>query len=144
MPGPKRLGCFGDGDELVKRSLKFPEPGENGPDFQIKKLNVQSQNWFDNRRVSETVLHHTLKTSFPQYEALPGAQQTSHVGFTSEEAPQDNKAHFQNNTQIQTDTQTEVAPAEVSDPEELISRKMVYHPLKTDYPYVANADGSHI
>lgn len=25
--------------------------------------------WFDNRKISASILHHTLKTSFPQYEA---------------------------------------------------------------------------
>jgi hypothetical protein len=30
---------------------------------------LQASNWFDNRKVSEKVLHHTLKTSLPQYEA---------------------------------------------------------------------------
>ena len=30
---------------------------------------LQANNWFDNRKVSEKVLHHTLKTSLPQYQA---------------------------------------------------------------------------
>ena len=29
----------------------------------------QPGSWFDNRKVSEKVLHHTLRTSLPQYEA---------------------------------------------------------------------------
>jgi hypothetical protein len=39
----------------------------------------QSVNWFDNRKVPEKVLHHTLRTSLPQYEALPDNVQTSTV-----------------------------------------------------------------
>jgi len=38
------------------------------------EINLDShhyQSWFDNRQISEKVLYHTLKTSFPQYERIP-------------------------------------------------------------------------
>jgi hypothetical protein len=54
----KRENGFGDPDVLLKRSLKTADFSQTG-------------NWFDNRRISAGVLHHTLKTSMPQYEATP-------------------------------------------------------------------------
>jgi hypothetical protein len=54
--GNKQGNGFVDPNELLKRSLKTE-------DLEL------TYNWFDNRRISKHVLHHTLKTSFPQYEA---------------------------------------------------------------------------
>ena len=101
----KRLSKFGDLEELVRKSLKneklnepqlrifknqntvfhelkinmalqpaaFPvevnEPKGNQPAF-------QPNSWFDNRKVPEKVLHHTIKTSFPQYEEALSRQTT--------------------------------------------------------------------
>jgi hypothetical protein len=92
LGGQKRLSKFGDLEELVKRSIKRAESrslalsiltkkpilfhtlnqtANNSPDSNTGIENSQPQyhNWFDNRAVSEKVLHHTLKTSLPQYEA---------------------------------------------------------------------------
>jgi hypothetical protein len=87
----KRLSKFGDLEELVNRSLKsrkLNEPSlalfkERRSVFHELKMGLspladdieknlpvfQPGSWFDNRKVSEKVLHHTLRTSLPQYEA---------------------------------------------------------------------------
>jgi hypothetical protein len=87
----KRLSKFGDLEELVNRSLKsrkLNEPSlalfkERTSVFHELKMGLspladgleknlpvfQPGSWFDNRKVSEKVLHHTLRTSLPQYEA---------------------------------------------------------------------------
>lgn len=91
----KSLSKFGDLEALVKKSLRNPEPAGLRRYFAAKKIVMNHliqqgwpsqsagqtekpaanpapagyQAWFDNRMVSGAVLHHTLKTSFPQYEA---------------------------------------------------------------------------
>jgi hypothetical protein len=83
----KSLYKFGDPEVLVKRSLQNTETvgfrryfgGKQAIVNHVIKLDMSSQPnippqyhaWFDNHKMSESVLHHTLKTSFPQYEAAP-------------------------------------------------------------------------
>jgi hypothetical protein len=73
IPRHKSLKKFGDLEVLIKRSIQRQEKAR--PVFrhylsqETAANSTQSESWFDNRRVSEQVLHHTLKTSFPQYEA---------------------------------------------------------------------------
>lgn len=56
-----------------KRAVsRMQNPGlEPSQVHMLKKYIPSSEaaSWFDNRKVSETVLHHTLRTSLPQYEA---------------------------------------------------------------------------
>ena len=45
------------------------KPPQKNPGLGVHLLaNYTANKWFDNRRVPEKVLHHTLKTSLPQYE----------------------------------------------------------------------------
>jgi hypothetical protein len=93
---PKSLKKFGDLDGLLRRSLTNNQlvgfrrcyGFEKTVNHRIK-LDVPSalqsvlekskqspplpgyNSWFDNRKLSESVMYHTLKTSFPQYEADP-------------------------------------------------------------------------
>jgi|WetSurMetagenome_2_1015567.scaffolds.fasta_scaffold339599_1 hypothetical protein len=98
----KSLDKFGNAEILIKRSLndlknvgfrhysgteqsvvnhmmKASLPSQPLKDPGISAFNQaipQYYSWFDNRKVSEPVLHHTLKTSFLQYEAVSGSLQT--------------------------------------------------------------------
>jgi hypothetical protein len=84
----KSLSKFGDLEALVRKSLQTPEPAgfrryiatrrevvnrliQPDTPSQPPRAPAQYNPWFDNRKVSGPVLHHTLKTSFPQYEARP-------------------------------------------------------------------------
>jgi hypothetical protein len=99
----KSLNKFGDAEVLIKRSLLnsrtesfsryfsgehavvnhmlktdlFLQPQENLRTSKQTLTNPQCCSWFDNRKVSGTVLHHTLKTSFLQYEEVPGVLQNN-------------------------------------------------------------------
>ncbi len=79
----RSLAKFGDLELLIKRSIQNTEPvgfrrhlstEHIAIQHHIKRPAVMPQNnsWFDNRRISARTLHHTLKTSFPQYEAEQG------------------------------------------------------------------------
>lgn len=93
----KSLSKFGNLELLAQRSLYEGKPVDSRRDLgteptlvnhfiklsltsQPKKIKGQSKqssaqplnnSWFDNRQVSRIVLYHTLKTSFPQYQAAP-------------------------------------------------------------------------
>jgi hypothetical protein len=58
------------GNKWAVGGMESPEL-ETGRVHVLKKYVPSSEaaSWFDNRKVSETVLHHTLRTSLPQYEA---------------------------------------------------------------------------
>jgi hypothetical protein len=90
IPGRKRLSKFKNLEELVKKSLVNSKGGKVATWTPLQKsmvyheLKGQSEEtqaadhpqfsnstWFDNRRLSERVLHHTLNNSVPQYEAPP-------------------------------------------------------------------------
>jgi hypothetical protein len=79
----RSLDQFGDLEVLIKRSLQNTEP--LGFQRHLSKEHLatqhhtkqpalipQNNSWFDNRRICASTLHHTLKTSFPQYEAEQG------------------------------------------------------------------------
>ncbi len=55
-----------EGNHITPFNHLYKAPDGHG------KSRMPANSWFDNRKVSETVLHHTLKTSLPQYEAEPG------------------------------------------------------------------------
>ena len=103
----KSLHKFGDLEVLIKRSVQKTKPvgfraylgTEKEPVTQFYRLSLHSQplkasgklnrpltvpqynRWFDNRKVTEKVLHHTLKTSFPQYEASQGSYSKEYNHF---------------------------------------------------------------
>jgi hypothetical protein len=87
IPSQKRLSRFKNLEELVKRSLKSENSPEYGHDVPLEKIDCRANNWFDNRRVPETILHHTLKTSLPQYEASPGASRISDFSWAMADRP---------------------------------------------------------
>lgn len=87
IPAQKRLSCFKNLEELVKRSLKTENSPEYGLHVPLKNIEYRADKWFDNRRVPETILHHTLKTSLPQYEASPGASQISDFSWVTADRP---------------------------------------------------------
>jgi hypothetical protein len=113
----KSLNKFGDAEVLIKRSLLntrtesfsryfngehavvnhmlktslFLQPQESLRTSKQTLANPQGCSWFDNRKISETVLHHTLKTSFPQYEAVPGVLQKSNLKAGTEQDVQHHK-----------------------------------------------------
>jgi hypothetical protein len=70
---------FGDLEVLIRRSVpnteKFGFRRYLGTEPRVQhhtKIDAvlpQHNSWFDNRKISASTLHHTLKTSFPQYEA---------------------------------------------------------------------------
>jgi hypothetical protein len=177
LPGYKRLGSFGDLEELAKRSLKSAEPGELSHCFPGEKivifheLNIslpsqgamipgekvpghaiqnsdiavcrndaperahsdfQTHNWFDNRRVPERILHHTLKTSLPQYEASPGVLQTSGFRSTSTETEQTVELHTLKASWVaqKPDQENDLAGGSWLD-RSIMSDKVVHHTLKT-------------
>jgi hypothetical protein len=73
IPKQSSLKKFGDLEVLIKRSIQRQEKAR--PNFrhylqeETATAELKHDSWFDNRTMSEKVLHHTLKTSFPQYEA---------------------------------------------------------------------------
>ena len=95
IPRQDNLSAFGEPEELIRRSIQRdtkpadfrrlftadkapvfhprrtlpPEQPEAIAEKPTITLLQQNSSWFDNRRVSANVLHHTLKTSFSQYEA---------------------------------------------------------------------------
>ena len=84
------LDRFGDLEGLIKRSLQKTEPvgfsrylsSDHVVIHHRAKQPVimpQNSSWFDNRTISASTLHHTLRTSFPQYEAAPGSGDMSDV-----------------------------------------------------------------
>jgi len=112
VPGQASLKQFGDMDILIKRSLVNPEaegfqrrfankppsmrhtltaslPVQHtnySPKRDLESVSPYNNPWFDNRKVSQTVLHHTLKTSFPQYEAMPDSSRHNRRVLTNSEA----------------------------------------------------------
>jgi hypothetical protein len=70
----KDLGKFGDPEVLIQRSLKNTEP-IGFRRYLITEKTVgnhvppQYYSWFDNHKMSQSVLHHTLKTSYTQYQS---------------------------------------------------------------------------
>jgi hypothetical protein len=80
---PKQAGLkkFGDLEALIKRSIQRQEKARPVFRHYLKEgpsvPNLQHESWFDNRSMSEKVLHHALKTSFPQYEAETANEQNS-------------------------------------------------------------------
>jgi hypothetical protein len=91
---PKSLKRFRDLDGLTKRSIQNSQPQGFRRCFteeqthrikldMVEQLPVTQENpgalsarltgnwWFDNRKVSNDVIYHALKTSLPQYEANP-------------------------------------------------------------------------
>lgn len=113
----KSLNKFGNAETLIKRSLQNSETAgfrryfgaeksvvnhmmkASLPSQPLRNLGISIYNpaipqyysWFDNRKVSEPVLHHTLKTSFLQYEAVPGGLQTGNFKTGSEQHIQHHK-----------------------------------------------------
>jgi hypothetical protein len=111
----KSLKKFGDPEVLIKKSIRNMKADgfsryfgtqqsiENHiikPDLpsQFQEISEKSKQtfapanynpWFDNRKVSEFVLHHTLKTSFPQYEAIP---ETNQKGIMKDSHPENIKS----------------------------------------------------
>jgi hypothetical protein len=81
LPKQASLKKFGDLEALIQRSIQRQEKA--GPAYrhylteEPAAPNLQHESWFDNRSMSEKVLHHTLKTSFPQYEAESDEKQKS-------------------------------------------------------------------
>lgn len=69
---------FAAGQVVIKHQMK-PSPAPEPERMPVKPGTApaacQYHAWFDNRKVDEKVLHHTLKTSFPQYEARMDAVQ---------------------------------------------------------------------
>jgi hypothetical protein len=86
IPSHKHLSSFKNLDELAKRSLKNSSSLEYSHNISANRANIQISDWFDNRRISETIFHHTLKTSLPQYEA-PVASQITDLRWTEEDRP---------------------------------------------------------
>jgi hypothetical protein len=95
LPGHARLSKFKNLEELVRKSLASPQSRKEEPwqpaqkEMLFHELKGQAEAaqvyehpqysnsaWFDNRRLSENVLHHTLNNSIPQYEAATGASRT--------------------------------------------------------------------
>ena len=96
FPRQVSLKRFGDLEELLKKSFRDEElfgfsrgsTADRVVVHHVLRLNLaalpenergisestraafQYHSWFDNRRISENVIHHVLKTSFPQYESL--------------------------------------------------------------------------
>jgi hypothetical protein len=62
---------FGAEKEVVYHTRKIEQPSNhlNAAD-KSEPATLQTDSSFNNRKVSKTVLHHTLKTSFPQYEMV--------------------------------------------------------------------------
>ncbi len=96
---PRRVSLkrFGDLEELLRRSLRDEElfgPGHATAaqrvvvhhvmrlDFEVPGT-FEYRSWFDNRRVPRNVIHHVLRTSFPQFETLLDSGQE--VSFAAEE-----------------------------------------------------------
>jgi hypothetical protein len=81
LQNPKKIGfrdCFSTEQPVVNHMLKasiLSQPMRNPKISIFNPVIHQYYSWFDNRKVSETVLHHTLKTSFPQYEEIPESLQ---------------------------------------------------------------------
>jgi hypothetical protein len=93
----KSLGKFGDLEVLISRSIQNPKtaallryfsdkqttpgspsrlnlpakPGKISRKSKTILAHPEYNSWFDNHQIPVNVLHHTLKTSFPQYEAVP-------------------------------------------------------------------------
>jgi hypothetical protein len=61
---------------LASQPDNISEKAENIP------ISSQYSPWFDNRKVSENTLRHTLKTGFPQYESAPDLVQNSSLQAT--------------------------------------------------------------
>jgi hypothetical protein len=83
LPKQPSLKKFGDLEALIKRSIQRQDKARPVFRHYLQEEpsipNLQHESWFDNRRMSEKVLHHTLKTSFPQYEAETAKEQNSAV-----------------------------------------------------------------
>src|ERR1035437_8678786 len=73
LPKQASLKKFGDLEALIKKSIQQQDKASPVFRHYLKEEpsvpNLQHESWFDNRSMSEKVLHHTLKTSYPQYEA---------------------------------------------------------------------------
>src|ERR1039458_8255700 len=85
IPKHTSLKKFGDLEVLIKRSIQRQDKARPVFRHYLQEkpatADLKHDSWFDNRSMSEKVLHHTLKTSFPQYEAaadkaLNGAAKT--------------------------------------------------------------------
>jgi hypothetical protein len=93
------LNQFANMEELVKRSLKRIESDSSSPWTSLKKTavfhelnrpgndtgaitqaNYPTGTWFDNRRISGKILHHTLQNSIVQYQVKPAVLKTSGPG----------------------------------------------------------------
>lgn len=157
----KRSAKFGNMEELAKKSLKIQDPREfgryrpreestvvhglniylpakqiivqNGLDNSLERTrsDIQMHNWFDNHKVSEKVLHHTLKTSFPQYEAMSDVlHQTSGLRLTGKESAQTAVRHTLNTNWAPQISGQENGIGYKQVKKTVISEKVVHHVLK--------------
>jgi|WetSurMetagenome_2_1015567.scaffolds.fasta_scaffold991612_1 hypothetical protein len=68
----RSLKNFGNLEDLIKMSMQNEELSGFRRYIIAEKPVVHHEiksDWFDNRKIPENIFHHTLRTSFPQYEA---------------------------------------------------------------------------
>jgi hypothetical protein len=129
-PGQKRLSKFGDPENLINKSLVNVNQVGFSRNSHLEKTDYQTCNWFDNRRISEKVLHHTLRTSLPQYEASSGISQIGSSSLMLPETIKDIQTHVLKESQVPQKAAPVNSIANESKIGWISSGKVVHHTLR--------------